>query len=220
MVMVECRVDRMSGCDCETLGPELARDERRRRTLRIVLAINAVAFVVVLGVGLWAESQALIADSADNLGDALVYALSLAVVARSMRWRAGAAVVKGIVQLAFGLFVAASIANSFVTQPEPLGAAMMSMAAVALVGNLVCFTLLLKHRGEDVNMRSVWLCSRNDVIANAGVIVAGVLVVWLNSHWPDTVVASLIAAVFLHTAFVVLRDATLAWRTTTGVAEP
>ena len=88
----------------------------------------------------------------------------------------------------------------------------MAVAGVALVGNLVCFGLLMKHRGEDVNMRSVWLCSRNDVIGNAGVIISGALVIWLDSYWPDLIVASLVVVVFLHTAYEVLRDAGRSWR--------
>lgn len=89
---------------------------------------------------------------------------------------------------------------------------MMAVAGAALIGNLICFILLMKHRGEDVNMRSVWLCSRNDVLGNLGVIVAGGLVIALDSFWPDIVVASAVAAVFLHTAYQVLRDAAGAWR--------
>lgn len=204
----------MSGCGCESTAEELVKlqNGERRRTLWIVLGINAVMFVAELATGLLAESQALIADSADNLGDTLVYAMSLFVVAKSIQWRAGAAFVKGLIQLAFGVAIVASIVNSLLGEPEPIGLVMMGVAGAALVGNLICFVLLMKHRGEDVNMRSVWLCSRNDVIANVAVIISGGLVMLFNSPWPDLVVASLVAIVFLHTSYSVLRDAILAWR--------
>lgn len=204
----------MSGCGCESKVEELVDQQNgaRRRTLWIVLGINAVMFVAELAAGLLAESQALIADSADNLGDTLVYAMSLFVVAKSIQWRAGAAFVKGLIQLAFGIAIVASIVNSLLGESEPIGLVMMGVAAGALVGNLVCFVLLMKHRSEDVNMRSVWLCSRNDVIGNIGVIISGGLVILFNSPWPDLLVASFVAIVFLHTSYSVLRDAILAWR--------
>ncbi len=204
----------MAGCGCETKADELAklRDGERRHTLWIVLAINAVMFVAELAAGLLAQSQALIADSADNLGDTLVYAMSLFVVARSLRWRAGAAFIKGLIQLGFAVAVIASIVASLLGEPQPVGFVMIAVAAAALVGNFICFTLLMKHRGEDVNMRSVWLCSRNDVIGNIAVIVSGGLVILLDTKWPDVIVASLVALVFLHTSYVVLRDAIRAWR--------
>lgn len=204
----------MSGCGCESKAEELVKlqNGERRRTLWVVLGINAVMFVAELAAGLLAESQALIADSADNLGDTLVYAMSLFVVAKSIQWRAGTAFVKGLIQLAFGVAIVASIVNSLLGEPEPVGLVMMGVAGAALVGNLICFVLLMKHRGEDVNMRSVWLCSRNDVIANVAVIISGGLVMLFNSPWPDLVVASLVAIVFLHTSYSVLRDAILAWR--------
>ena len=203
----------MPGCGCEATADELiaVRNGERRRTLWIVLAINVVMFHAELLAGVLAQSQALIADSADNLGDALVYAMSLFVVGRGIRWRAGAAFAKGLVQFAFAVAVIASIFLSLLGDPRPVGPVMMAVAACALVGNLACFGLLMKHRRDDVNMNSVWLCSRNDVIGNVGVIAGGALVMLLESRWPDVAVASLVAAVFLHTSYVVLRDATRAW---------
>ena len=202
----------MSGgcCDVDTVD-QLANGERRK-TLCAVLAINLLMFVIELGTGLWADSKALVADSADNLGDSLVYAMSLFGVARSIRWRAGAAFAKGLIQLAFGLGIVISIMVSLLGSPQPIGVAMVAVAAIALIGNVVCLGLLMKHRNEDVNMRSVWLCSRNDVIGNLGVIVSGGLVILLDSFWPDIIVASLVGVVFLHTAYEVLRDASRSWR--------
>tara|TARA_R110002110_G_scaffold408762_1_gene630589 strand:- start:955 stop:1602 length:648 start_codon:yes stop_codon:yes gene_type:complete len=200
-----------SGCCDDETAKSLAAGERRK-TLYAVLWINALMFAGELTAGVLVDSKALIADSADNLGDTLVYGISLFVVARSQRWRAGAAFAKGLIQLAFGIGIVASIVASLLGKPQPIGPAMMAVAGAALIGNLICFILLMKHRGEDVNMRSVWLCSRNDVLGNLGVIVAGGLVIALDSFWPDIVVASAVAAVFLHTAYQVLRDAAGAWR--------
>ena len=203
----------MTDCGCESKAGELAKSQsgERRRTLWIVLGINAAMFIAELAAGLLAQSQALIADSADNLGDTLVYGMSLFVVARSLRWRAGAAFIKGLMQLGFAALVIASIVAGLFGEPEPVGVVMMAVAAAALAGNLICFSLLMKHRGEDVNMRSVWLCSRNDVVGNIAVIASGGLVTLLESKWPDLIVASLVALVFLHTSYVVLRDAKRAW---------
>ncbi|WP_295798044.1 cation transporter [uncultured Microbulbifer sp.] len=203
----------MADC-CESKSEDLVHLQtgKRRRTLWIVLAINAAMFMAELSAGLLAHSQALIADSADNLGDALVYGMSLFVVGKSMHWRAGAAFVKGLIQLGFALAVIASIVASLFGEPRPVGGVMMAVATGALIGNLACFVLLMQHRDEDVNMRSVWLCSRNDVIGNIGVILSGALVLWLGSRWPDLLIASAVALVFLHTSYVVLRDAFRVWR--------
>jgi Co/Zn/Cd efflux system component len=204
----------MSGCDCESKAEALAdgQDAVRRRTLWLVLAINLLMFVGEATAGLLAHSQALLADAADNLGDALVYAMSLFVLGRALRWRAGAAMVKGLIQLAYGAAVMASIVASLLGEHQPVGAVMTAVAAVALLGNLTCLGLLMKHRGEDINMRSVWLCSRNDVIGNVAVIGSGAAVLVLDAAWPDLVIASLMAAVFLQTACSVLRDALHSWR--------
>ncbi|MBA2409947.1 MAG: cation transporter [Gammaproteobacteria bacterium] len=168
-------------------------------------------FLALVATGLWVDSSALLADSADNLGDALVYAISLFVAYRSLRWRAGAAFVKGLLQLAFGLGIMIGIVVKLLGHPEPVGLAIMAVAAVALIANLTCLMLLQRHRGEDVNMRSVWLCSRNDVIGNLAVIVSGAAVWLTGNFWPDLIVAALLATVFLHTSYEVLRESMHAW---------
>ncbi|MGI8738262.1 MAG: cation transporter [Gammaproteobacteria bacterium] len=197
--------------DNESDHKPLSRE--RAVTLKVVLVINAAMFLALGTAGLWADSSALLADSADNLGDAFVYAISLFVAYRSLRWRAGAAFVKGLVQLAFGLGIIIGIVIKLLGHHEPAGLAIMAVAAVALIANLICLMLLQRHRGEDVNMRSVWMCSRNDVIGNAAVIVAGGAVWLAGSSWPDLIVAALLALVFLHTSYDVLRGASRAWRT-------
>jgi len=192
----------------------------RASTLKVVLAINGLMFLALAAAGLWADSSALLADSADNLGDAFVYAISLYVAYRSLRWRAGAAFIKGLIQLAFGLGIVIGIVIKLLGQPEPVGIAIMAVAAIALIANLICLMLLKRHRGEDVNMRSVWLCSRNDVIGNLAVIVSGAAVWLTGSFWPDLFVATLLALVFLHTSYEVLRDSMRAWATGADQSSP
>ena len=185
----------------------LARQADQRRVLVIVLAINAVMFVLEFGAGVIAGSAALMADASDMLGDALVYAVSLYALARSDRWKAGAAMLKGVVILALGIGIAVNVVLKIRSGVPPSSTLMLGFGALALVANLVCFRLLTRFRHQDVNMASTWECSRNDLINNTGVILAAVLVWWLASPWPDIVIGSLMALVFLRSAFRVMREA-------------
>ena len=198
-----------SGCGCGEAAEQLsaAADREQRRVLVIVLAINVALFIGEFGAGWWAGSTALQADSLDSLGDAGVYALSLLVVGRSLRWRAGAGAVKGVIQGLFGFAVLAEVVRKAFFGATPDAPIMAVAAAVALVGNATCFLLLTRFRHQDINLRSVWLCSRNDLFSNAGVIVAAGAVAWLGQGWPDLVVGALVALLFLHTSFEVLRVA-------------
>jgi len=181
--------------------------ERQTVTLRLVLLVNAAMFVVELVSGLLAGSIALLADSLDMLGDALVYGFSLYVVARSPLWKARAAVAKAAVMGLFGVFVLGQVVYKLLHPQLPTAETMGAVGALALVANSVCFAMLWRHRAEDINMRSVWLCSRNDVIANAAVLLAA-FAVWMTlSPWPDIVVGALICTVFLRSAFLVAREA-------------
>lgn len=185
----------------------LARQADQRRVLVIVLAINAVMFVLEFGAGVIAGSAALMADASDMLGDALVYAVSLYALTRSDRWKAGAAMLKGVVILALGIGIAVNVVLKIQSGVPPSSALMLGFGALALVANLVCFRLLTRFRHQDVNMASTWECSRNDLVNNTGVILAAVLVWWLASPWPDIVIGSLMALVFLRSAFRVMREA-------------
>lgn len=193
-------------CDADDDALVALRD-RQRTVLWTVLGINAVLFVVEFGVGWWARSTALLADSLDMLGDAFVYAFSLWVLHRGARWRARAALSKGVVQLAFGLVVLGQAAWRAVDGTPPVADAMALMGLVALAGNTWAFALLWRHRSDDINMTSTWLCSRNDLIANAAVLAAAVAVWQFDSVWPDVVVGVAISALFLRTARDVIRDA-------------
>jgi len=195
----------MSDC-CEDKSCALEElRERQSSTLKTVLWINAVMFVVVLGAGLYASSSALLADSLDNLGDALTYALSLYAVGRSDRVKGTVSMFKGLLILGAALFVVGQIAYKLLHPAVPLFDTMAVVAALALAANTTCLALLWKHREEDVNMASVWECSRNDIAANLAVLFAAAAVWFFDAGWPDGVIGALLALVFLRSAIRVLR---------------
>lgn len=204
----------MSDCGCHDTAATLSKntDRARRRVLWVVLAINVLLFIGEFGAGWWADSSALQADSLDSLGDALVYALSLWVIGGSLRQRTKAVFLKGGIQALFGVAVLIEVGRRAVFGAEPIAPIMAMAAGVALVGNLVCFVLLTRFRSDDMNMRSVWLCSRNDLVNNVGVIAAAGLVAWLNAGWPDLIIGTLVALLFLRTAAHVLSGAWKDWQ--------
>ena len=203
----------MASC-CEDKSCEItALREQHGRVLWIVLAINALMFFVEGWAGLLAQSTSLLADALDMLGDALVYGFSLVVLARSSRWQAGAALAKGAFMLVFGLGVLGEAVYKVFYPVMPGVEIMGVVGGLALVANLVCFFLLYRHRGDNLNMSSTWLCSRNDLIANSGVLLAAGASYLLTSHWPDIIVGAIIASLFLSSAVNVLRQSIGALRT-------
>ena len=164
-------------------------------------------FCVEFGAGLFARSTALLGDSLDMLGDTLVYAFSLYVLSKDNRWQAGSALLKGFVMLVFGIGVLVDAALKLQTDVIPVVPAMVGIGVLALAANAVCFSQLWRHRTSDINLRSTWLCSRNDLVANSAVIMAAFFVDRLQSVWPDVLVGIAIAGLFLWTAIAVLRDA-------------
>jgi cation diffusion facilitator family transporter len=180
---------------------------RQRRVLLIVLAVNAVMFLAEFFVGLVAHSTALLADSVDMLGDAIVYGFSLYVIGRGLVWHARAALLKGGIMAAFAVVVAGEVGLKIARGLVPEAGMMTGMGLLALAANASVLVFLWRHRGDDINMRSAWLCSRNDVIANTGVLLAAGGV-WLSgSAWPDIAVGLFIAALFSVSARDVIRDA-------------
>lgn len=179
-----------------------------RRVLWAALAINAAMFVIEGGAGLLSNSVSLQADALDFLGDSATYALSLLVVGRALRWRASAALIKGLSMALFGLWVIGATLHAALTSEVPSAAAMGSVGALALVANVVCALLLFRFRSGDANMRSVWLCSRNDALGNVAVMLAATGVFASGSHWPDIAVAAILATLALTAAFHILRQAT------------
>lgn len=202
----------MDSC-CENKAEELAMlRAKQSRVLYIVLTVNAVMFLVEFVTGWIANSTALLGDSLDMFGDASVYALTLFVLHRSARARAGAALFKGSFMLLFGVLVVADALRKMLLQEVPAAGWMGSVGALALLANGYCFALLYRHRSDDLNMRSTWLCSRNDLLANSSVIAAAGLVALTGSLWPDILVGLAIAALFLHSAGQVIREAWGEWR--------
>lgn len=196
----------MSACcdDTDELAP---LRKNQARVLKIVLAVNAIMFVLEFGAGLRARSSALMADSLDMLGDAAAYAVTLYVLDRGPRWRAAAALFKGLLILAFGLGVLAEAAAKIPAELVPRADWIGGVGFLALAANLSCMALLFRHRGDDLNMRSTWLCTVDDVAANAGVLAAAAAVAYTGSKWPDIAAGGLIAGIFLFFACSVLRQA-------------
>ena len=180
---------------------------RQRRVLVWVLGINVAIFAVMVAGSVMSGSSALLSGTLDNLGDALTYALSMAVVGASVQAKARVAMVKGLLILGAALAVAAQIAWRLTELEAPVASTMSAAAAINLVGNLVCLKLLTPYRSGDVNMSSSWECSRNDVIEGFAVIAAAVAVWIYASPWPDLVVAVILLAIFLRSASRVLKSA-------------
>jgi cation diffusion facilitator family transporter len=185
---------------------------RQRGVLQLVLAINAVMFVAEGTAGLLAHSTALLADSLDMLGDAVVYGLSLYALQRSAAWRAGAALTKGVIMAAFGVGVVIEAVLKTVTGVVPEESLMGIFGGLALLANVLCFVLLMRHRTDDLNMRSTWVCSRNDVIANGGVLLAAAGVGITGTVWPDILIGLLIAGLFIVSAYGVIRASLTAFK--------
>lgn len=178
-----------------------------RRVLWTVLVINGAMFVVEGGAGLAAGSVALQADALDFLGDAATYALTLIVLGMALRWRARAALLKGASMGLFGLWVMGNSVYHLIVPGVPTAEVMTGVGALALAANLVSAFLLYRHRHGDANMRSVWLCTRNDVLGNVAVILAGAGVFASSSNLPDIAVGAIMATLALSSAWQVLRHA-------------
>ena len=193
----------MSGCGCEV---EI-KDQSQRQVLYWLLGINATMFVIEMGIGLLAHSTALIADSLDMLADAVVYGVALYAIGKSLLHKANAARISGFFQMALGVLIIIDIVRRSIYGSEPVSGLMMAMGAVALVANVICLVIIRKQRNEEVHMRASWIFSANDVIANLGVIFAGVLVFWLDSRWPDLVIGVIVSCVVLRGAKMILEEA-------------
>ncbi|MDP1686695.1 cation transporter [Hydrogenophaga sp.] len=195
-------------CDHDTPKPEsLANLPRYRKILWIALIVNAAMFLVEIGAGVQAGSLSLLADAVDFAGDALNYAVSLAVLASALAWRARAAILKALSMMGFGLYVLGAAVWSVWHGGVPQAMTMGAVALLALVANVAVAWMLYAFREGDANMRSVWLCSRNDAIGNVAVFMAALGVFGTGSAWPDLAVASLMATLALHGGWTVLRQA-------------
>jgi Co/Zn/Cd efflux system component len=201
-----------AGCHNHSIDPDHALTARTRHLLWIALALNAAMFAVEIGAGLAAKSVALQADALDFLGDAATYAISLAVLGRPLRWRAGAAVLKGVSLAALGSWVAVATVISAITQPLPDHTVMGGIGALALAVNVAVAVMLYRMRSGDANLRSAWLCSRNDAIGNLAVLGAALGVFGTATVWPDLIVGAVMAGLALSASVSILRQALGEWR--------
>ena len=161
---------------------------QQRRVVGAVLWINVSMFLMEATAGLLSHSTALLADSVDMLGDAIVYGFSLYVIGRGSVWLGRAALLKGVIMAAFGLGVGVHVAFKTVHGLVPTAEVMGGVGLLALIANMICLMLLWQHRGDDINMQSAWVCSRNDVIGNTGVLLGALAVHLTGSPWPDILI--------------------------------
>jgi len=180
---------------------------RQSATLKIVLVINAVMFATGIGAGFYAGSSALLSDSLDNLGDALTYGLSLYVVYKASRSKAQVAFFKGGLILLAALIVLGQVIYKLMVPTVPIFEVMGVVSLISLAANSVCLFLLTRHRQDDVNMSSVWECSRNDIASNISVFLAAGAVWFTSSGWPDIIIATCLIGLFLRSAFRVFSNA-------------
>ena len=182
-----------------------APDERR--TLWIVLLLNAAIAVGFFAIGLIGDSSALIANGVDNLSDTAVYALSLIALSRGQTWKTRAASASGVMLLIFAGGILLDVGRRYIQGSEPIGPTMMVMSAVAAVVNYVCLRMLQRLGQKDVNLRAATTFSFNDFISNGGILIAGALVLWLGTNWPDLLVGLATALIAVKGGIEILRDA-------------
>src|SRR6476659_4884992 len=204
----------MAECCCP---PPLNLDSHRgnqayRRVLWAVLAINAVMFLVEIGAGLAAGSASLQSDALDFLGDSANYAISLFVVGMALRYRATAALAKGATMMIFGAWVVGIALWNSLHGTLPGAITMGTVGSLALLANAASFGLLWTHRGGDANMRSAWICTRNDVLGNLAVLIAAAGVFGTGTGWPDILVAAIMATLALQGAATVIQQSSIELR--------
>lgn len=182
-------------------------DHQQRRTLLMVLILNALLFVGLGIGGIMADSSALLANAVDNASDSVVYLISFVAIGRAASWKRGAARLSGILLLVFAAGVLIDVGRRWWFGTEPVGWTMMGLALVAAIVNLICLVLLRRDTSGDVNMEAAETFSLNDFASNGGILVAGGLVMWLDQAWPDLVVGMLVAAIAVKGGIEILRSA-------------
>jgi Co/Zn/Cd efflux system component len=193
----------MANCGCEID----IKSKEESRVLIILLLINAVMFITEFAFGWLSESTGLIADSLDMLADALVYGVSLYAVGKSLYVKANSAMLSGCLQITLGIGVLLDILRRAIIGSEPESGFMIAVSLVALIANVICLVLLAKHRNGEVHMRATWIFTKNDVIANLGVITAGILVAYFSTAIPDLVIGCIISAVVIRGGIQIINEA-------------
>ncbi len=193
----------MSDCGCNV---EI-RDKEQRRVLIPLLLINGLMFIIGFTLGIIGQSTGLIADSMDMLADAIVYAIAMYAVGQGLHAKIRAAHISGVLQIALAFGVMLDVIRRFTFGSAPESTLMIGMGLVAFAANVVCLMLIAKHRKGEIHMRASWVFSKNDVIANIGVIVSGVLVALLASPLPDFIIGFAISIIVMRGGISILRDA-------------
>jgi Co/Zn/Cd efflux system component len=198
----------MSNCECKI---EI-KSKEESKVLIILLLINAFMFITEFALGWLGESTGLIADSLDMFADALVYGVGLYAVGKSLRIKANSAMLSGCLQMTLGTGVLLDIIRRTIMGSKPDSAFMIYVSLVALIANVICLVLLAKHKEGEVHMRATWIFTKNDVIANLGVITAGILVAYFSSAVPDLIIGCIISAVVIRGGIQIIKEAKVARR--------
>ena len=193
----------MAGCGCEF---EVTKQEQQK-VLWWLLSINAVMFVVELITGIVADSTGLIADSIDMLADATVYSIALYAVGHSALAKVKAAHLSGVFQIILAVGILADVIRRWLVGSEPQSDLMILISMCALAANMICLKLLSRHRDGEVHMRASWIFSKNDVLANLGVILSGGLIYLFESRWPDLIIGAVITLLVLRGGLAIVKDA-------------
>ncbi|MDP0590330.1 MAG: cation transporter [Candidatus Endonucleobacter bathymodioli] len=193
----------MSGCGCEI---EI-KNKEESRMLIILLSINAAMFFIEITLGITSESTALIADSLDMLADATVYGIGLYAVGKEAIIKIKTAHISGVFQVLLGVIVFIDIVRRTVLGSEPESMLIIFVGIAALIANLICLQLISKHKDGEVHMRASWVFSKNDVIANLGIILAGILVYQFNSRFPDLIIGLVISIIVIRGGLHIIKDA-------------
>jgi cation diffusion facilitator family transporter len=194
--------DKMSDCGCKIE----AKNAQQRKTLRMVLLVNLIMFLIESFMGVIAQSTALIADSLDMLADAIVYAISLYAVSGSQLLKNKAAFLSGIFQITLAFFVLIDVVKKIMFNSFPEFLIMGGIGLCALLANIYCLILISKHKDEEIHMKASWIFSKNDVIANFAVILAGIMVYLFNSNLPDLIVGLAISALVLWGGIIIIKE--------------
>ncbi|MBI2453439.1 cation transporter [Candidatus Peregrinibacteria bacterium] len=192
--------------DCCAVNLNNADGKTLKKVLFLVLFINFGMFLVETVSGFISHSNALLADSLDMLGDAFVYGISIAVLFKHPSVRAKGSLVKGIIMLLLGFFVVGENIFKIINPVIPIAETITIIGLLALLANAASFALLFKHKAKDLNVRSAWICSRNDVAGNIGVIIAGLMVAKFNSMWPDVIVGLIISFIVIRSSFQIIKE--------------
>ena len=194
-------------CPADEVNLNSSQNKTLKKVFWVVLLINLGMFFAEFFFGLISHSNALVADSLDMLGDTFVYAVSLLVIAKGHYTKANASLAKGGIMALLGLFVIGEALYKIANPLVPSAGVITAIGILALMANAICFWLLSRHKDTDLNVKSAWICSRNDVLGNVSVIGAGLLVGYLGSMWPDIIVGLGIASIILYSSIGIIKEA-------------